>query len=452
VISWRVPALLVGLGGPTLVVCAVLGYAPWLPLGAVAGLVLLLTLFDWVVAAPPGEVTLRRDGPSQVRLGEEATVSLAVTNNAVRVMRAVVRDAWVPSAGAAEPYAHVIDLDPGSTQTIDTVLTPTRRGDRPAVRVTIRSYGLFGLAFRQTSRRTAARITPPWTLRALPEFRSRKLLPEKLARLRVIEGQVVVRGRGQGTEFDSLRDYVIGDDPRAIDWRGSARREHVVVKQWRPERDRRVLCVLDTGRTSAGRIATAAAPLTPEIAGEPRLDLAIDAALLLANLAAYAGDRVDLLAVDTHTHADVTASSKRSLPRLLEAMAGLQPALVETDFGRVVAEVLRRERKRALVVLFTTLDPGAIGEGLMPVLPSLIARHKVVVAAVHDPALDALAARRDGAAAIYTAAAAERGLAELRRVRAALTRYGVQVIDAPAETFASVVADTYLDLKASGKL
>src|SRR4029450_11216196 len=141
-ISWRVPALLVGLGVPTLTVCYVLGYAPWLPLGAVAGLVLLLTLFDWVVAAPPGEVTLRRDGPNQVRLGEEATVSLAVTNNAVRVMRAVVRDAWVPSAGAAEPYAHVLDLDPGSTGTIDTVLTPTRRGDRPAVRVTIRSYGL----------------------------------------------------------------------------------------------------------------------------------------------------------------------------------------------------------------------------------------------------------------------------------------------------------------------
>ena len=451
-ISWRVPALLVGLGVPALIVSAVLGYSPWLPLGVVTALIVVLTLFDWVVAAPPTEVTLRRHGPNQVRLGEEATVSLAVTNNAVRVMRAVVRDAWVPSAGAAAPYAHVLDLDPGTTATIETVLTPTRRGDRPAVRVTIRSYGLFGLAFRQTSRRAAQRMTPPWTLRALPEFRSRKLLPEKLARLRVIEGQVVVRGRGQGTEFDSLRDYVVGDDPRAIDWRGSARREHVVVKQWRPERDRRVLCVLDTGRTSAGRIGTAAAPLTPEIGGEPRLDLAIDAALLLANLAAYAGDRVDLLAVDTDTHADVTASSKRSLPRLLEAMAKLQPALVETDFGRVVAEVLGRERKRALVVLFTTLDPGAIGEGLLPVLPSLIARHTVVLAAVHDPALDALAARRDDAAAIYTAAAAERGLAELRRVRAALTRYGVQVIDAPAETFASVVADTYLDLKASGKL
>jgi uncharacterized protein (DUF58 family) len=114
--------------------------------------------------------------------------------------------------------------------------------------------------------------------------------------------------------------------------------------------------------------------------------------------------------------------------------------------------VLTLERKRALVVIFTALDPGALGEGLLPVLPSLVSRHTVVIAAVHDPALDALAGARSSAGALYTAAAAERGLAELQRVRAALTRYGVHVIDAPAQTFASEVADTYLSLKAGGRL
>jgi uncharacterized protein (DUF58 family) len=152
-----------------------------------------------------------------------------------------------------------------------------------------------------------------------------------------------------------------------------------------------VLCVLDTGRTSAGRIASrAAVDATPDaatFAGEPRLDLAIDAALLLTTLAAHAGDRVDLLAIDTQTHANISAASKRALPRVQAALAPLVPALVETDFGRVAAEVLALERKRALVVLFTTLDPGALGEGLLPVLPSLVSRHTVVVAAVHDPAL-----------------------------------------------------------------
>jgi len=437
-ITWRVPALVAVLGGATLWWVP----APWQVLVAILGLVALLVAVDWVLAAPAGEVALRRSGPTQVRLGESATVALSLTNESVRTMRALVRDAWVPSAGPSEPYAHQLDLDPGETATIETTLTPTRRGDRPAVRVFIRTYGPFGLAFRQTTRRRSAALTPPWTLRALPEFASRRFLPEKLSRLRVIDGQVVTRGRGVGTEFDSLRDYVIGDDPRSIDWRGSARREHVVVKQWRPERDRRVLCVIDTGRTSAGRIGD-----------EPLLDAAIDAALLLATLASHADDRVDLLAIDTETHANVSSSSKRTLlPKLVDAMAPLQPALVETDFGRVVAEVLTIERKRALVVLFTTLDPGALGEGLLPVLPSLVARHTVVVAAVHDPALDALAGSRGDAPVLFTAAAAERGLAELRRVRAALTRYGVHVVDAPAETFASAVADKYLDLKAAGKL
>jgi uncharacterized protein (DUF58 family) len=449
-ISWRTPVALAALGLPTLVVCAVLGASVWIPLGVASALVLVLVLADWAIAAPAGEVTMSRTGPTQIHLGESVTVALSVTNTSVRTMRAMVRDAWQPSAGAARPYAHLVDIDPDNTAVLETVLTPTRRGNRQAVRVTIRSYGPLGFAFRQLSHRRSDQLTPPWTLRALPEFRSRRFLPEKLSRLRVIDGQMVARGRGQGSEFDSLRDYVIGDDPRSIDWRATARREHMAVKQWRPERDRRVLCVIDTGRTSAGRVAAIADPLHCD--GEPRLDYAIDAALLLASLAAHAGDRLDLLAVDTTTHANVSASSKRSLPRLREALSTLQPALVETDFERVVAEVLSLERKRALVVLFTTLDPGALGEGLLPVLPNLVSRHTVVVAAVHDPALEALAAQRQGTAALHTAAAAERGLAELRRVRSALSRYGVHVVDSPAETFASEVADKYLSLKATGRL
>jgi uncharacterized protein (DUF58 family) len=466
-ITWRVPVVAVVLGCLAIGGAGLLDMRPWWPMLWALAAVAVVVALDWLVAAPAGDVEVRREGPTEVRLGDSATVTLRVTNAGVRTMRALVRDAWVPSAGAAPPYAHEMTLDPGETAAIDTVLTPTRRGDRPAARVTIRSYGPLGLAFRQTTGRRSDRITPPWTLRTLPEFRSRRLLPEKLSRLHVIDGQVVTRARGQGSEFDSLREYVLGDDPRAIDWRASARREHLITKQYRPERDRRVLCVLDTGRTSAGRIATSA-PAAPdggrgpagraaitadsEATGEPRLDLAIDAALLLATVAAHAGDRVDLLAIDTQTHATVSTSSKRQLSRLIRALASVQPALVETDFGRVVAEVLGAERKRSLVVLFTTLDPGALGEGLLPVLPSLVARHTVILAAVRDPALDALAAGRDGVAAIHVAAAAERGLAELRRVRSALTRYGVSVIDEPADRFASAVTDRYLLLKATGRL
>ena len=93
----------------------------------------------------------------------------------------------------------------------------------------------------------------------LPRFTSRRHLPEKLAKLRTSRREPAIRGRGQGTEFDALREYVVGDDVRSIDWRGTARRGDVVVRTWRPERYRRVRCVLDTGRTSA-RSGSATSP------------------------------------------------------------------------------------------------------------------------------------------------------------------------------------------------
>jgi len=255
----------------------------------------------------------------------------------------------------------------------------------------------------------------------------------------------VTRGRGQGTEFDNLREYVIGDDVRSIDWRASARAQDVVVRTWRPERDRRVLCLLDTGRTSAARIGD-----------EPRLDAAIDAALLLSVLATRADDRVDLLAADTAIRAKVEGGGHRTkLNRLISAMAALEPALVETDFGLAVAELLRREHKRALVVIFTALDAAPIIEGLLPMLHRLATRHRVVVASVRDPETARLAVLpSSGATAddVHVAAAAELALAERERVRAVLAQLGVIVVDETRELFASKVADVYLALKAAGRL
>jgi len=440
------PAALVALGAFGLALAGLLGAPPgswpWLAAAAIVAVALLVALVDIALAAPPSQLALSRAGERAIWLGESAAVTLTVRNDSPRPLHAQVRDAWVPSAGAT-PYAHTVDLEPGAHVTLETRLTPTRRGDRAAVRVLVRSYGPLGFGYRQPRARTLNARTPPWTLRVYPRFESRRLLPEKLSRLRVLDGAVITRGRGQGTEFDTLREYVIGDDVRSIDWRASARRSDIVVRTWRPERDRRVLCVLDTGRTSAARIGD-----------EPRLDAAIDAALLLAMLAARAGDRVDLLAVDTAVRASVTNPGKRILLwQLVAAMAPLSPALVETDFGLVASEVLRRERKRALVVLFTALEPGALAEGLLPVLPKLAARHKVVVAAVHDPALDALASAPPGGPGdVYAAAAAHRALAERDRVRTALVSYGVDVVDAPVGMFASRVADAYLALKAIGRL
>ena len=421
-------ALVAALG----VLLAPLG-AVWL--WAVAGLLLVGVAVDVALAGRVADLRMERAGATTTRLGESVEVALLVTNGGGRRVRGMLRDAWLPSAGAG-PRAQPIDIPPGERRRLVSTLTPTRRGDRTAAHVTVRSLGPLGLAGRQR------RHQVPWSVRVLPPFASRKFLPEKLARLRQLDGAVALNRRGQGTEFDSLRDFVDGDDVRSIDWRATARRGDVVVRTWRPERDRRLVCVLDTGRTSAARVGDI-----------PRLDAALDACLLLAAVAARAGDRVDLLAADSVVRASVEGASRNDvLPMLVQAMAPLEPALVESDAQLIVAEVLRRERKRALVVLFTSLDAEPIEQGLLPVLAGLTTRHTVVLAAVGDPRVAELAARRGDTEAVYDAAAAERALAERRRVMGQLRRRGVLLVDAPADVFASRVADEYLSLKAAGRL
>ncbi|MDT4948254.1 MAG: hypothetical protein QOJ37_849, partial [Pseudonocardiales bacterium] len=281
----------------------------------------------------------------------------------------------------------------------------------------------------------------PGTLQVLPAFASRRFLPEKLSRLRQIDGAVLVRQRGQGSEFDSLRTYVIGDDVRAIDWRATARSRDLVVRTWRPERDRHIVLAIDTGRSSAARLGD-----------EPRLDAALDACLLLGALAARAGDRVALIAADISVRARLGLASGRDvLPRLVGALAPLEPALVETDPLLLAAEVLRQVSKRSLVVLFSALDTAA-DTGLLPAARVLAARHEVIVASATDPALARLAAARADAGDVYLAAAAELTSAKRAVVVEQLGALGAHVVQAPTEVFASHVADTYLDLKAAGRL
>lgn len=412
----------------------------WIGIALVTGAVLAAVAVDLVLAAPVRGLRFGRGGDTTVRLGEPATVELTVTNPSGRPLRGLLRDAWAPSAwrpGTAETASrHTLALPGGERRRITTVLTPTRRGDHHAHRVTVRSLGPLGLAGRQGSHLV------PWTVRALPPFASRKHLPSRLARLRELDGRTSVLTRGQGTEFDSLREYLPGDDVRSIDWRASARRNTVAVRTWRPERDRHILVVLDTGRTSAGRVGDA-----------PRLDAALDAALLLTALATRAGDRVDLLAHDSRKRVAVAGSSAHEvLPAFTNAMAGLEPALHETDMRSLVATALKMAPHRSLIVLLTGLDAAPVEDGLRPLLPMLTKRHEVVLASVADPRLDVLAAGRGTLEAVYGAAAAEQTRADRRATAERLGRHGVTVLDAPPARIAPALADSYLALKAAGRL
>jgi uncharacterized protein (DUF58 family) len=390
---------------------------------------------DCVLAGGVRQLRAARSGDTRILLGQPGAVTLTIGNPGRRALRGVVRDAWPPSAGAAPDRAAV--LIPGGGQAIlTTTLVPQRRGDRPAGRVTVRSLGPLGLAGRQAS------LTVAWSVRVLPPFLSRRHLPEKLAQLRQLDGQHRSLVRGPGTEFDSLREYVAGDDVRSIDWRSSARRADVVVRTWRPERDRRIIIVLDTGRTSAGRVA-----------GLPRLDTSMDAALLLAALAVRAGDRVDLLAVDRQLRARVVGAGRGEvLAALTSAMAVLEAELTESDYGVMASAVLATARQRCLVVLLTDLSPAALTAGLLPRIGLLSARYRLLIGAVSDPRVAQLAAGRGDAEAVYAAGAAARVRADRARISALLRRRGVEIVDAPPDQLPPALADAYLRLKAAGQL
>ena len=355
-----------------------------------AGLLLVVVLVALDVLLAPSHTTLSvvRRPVGRTRQGDATTTTLEVTTGSRRV-RGLLRDAWQPSAGATG-NRHPLDLAPASRVVLTSELRPVRRGDLTADRVTVRTTGPLGLAARQGS------IEVPGSMRVLPAFPSIRHLPSRLARLQELDGRAAVRVRGQGTEFDSLREYVLGDDVRSVDWRASARTRSVVVRTWQPERDRRVVLVLDTGRISAGRVDDM-----------PRLDSAMDAALLLGPLAGRAGDRVSFVAGDLGVRSRSRAPTGAT-PSGPPGRDGPAPTRARRDqLARLIGAVESFGRQRALVVLLTPLEPSAVESGLLPLVGPLTRRHKVVLASVRDPEIDRLAGRRGDARATYNAAAAE---------------------------------------------
>lgn len=407
----------------------------WWTLLAMFVLWALVVLVDAFRAANPASIRVRRESPVQVRLGRSATGRLLLTNPTSRPGRLEVRDAWNPTAGLAAQRSTVL-VPSLERRAIAQIFTPTRRGEHSSRALLISSRGPWGLA-----RRTAP-ADAPGRLLALHPFGSRRHLPSRVQRLREIEGLAAVHQRGQGTEFDSLRDFVDGDDVRSIDWRATARRRSVVVRTWRPERDRHVLIVVDTSRTSASRLGEST-----------RLDAAFDAALLLTALAGQAGDRVDLLCIDRIAHVSVLGSTRtKVLHDVVAATAAVDPALVETDWELAAAAIAERSRRGSLVVLVTPVEASVMHTGLLPVAARIAKDHPLVVASVADPALEQLAAGRGDIESVYRAAAAERARAERTGVSRAFERVGAHVVDAAPDHAPQALADTYLALKAAGRL
>ncbi len=302
---------------------------------------------------------VQRDRCRSVRLGEPARRQRwCWPTPAGGRLRGVRARRLAASAGAGDPRQPRGRARRASGAGWSRRCSPTRRGDRTAPGTSpSAAVGPLGLAARQ------ATLPAPRTAAGAAAVHLPPAPALRLARLRELDGRTALRcaarapssTRCASTSSATTSAPSTGGPPRAA--------ADVVVRTWRPERDRRVLIVLDTARTVGGRVGDA-----------PRLDAAMDAALLLAALAARAGDRVDLLAIDRRVRARVRGPPARPslLPALVDAMAPLEPDLVEADWPAIVGAVASRDSTAALAGRAAHLArPAAMEEGLLPVLDRL---------------------------------------------------------------------------------
>lgn len=426
---------LTALGVLPVVLFGSLGAHPWAVLGGWLLLITALVTLDSLAAANPRAVAVTRHLPDRARRGEQVDAILVLRNLGSRRLLGTVRDAWQPTAGVASSQSRVT-LPAGEARRQTVQLFPRRRGELRSEFVMVRSLGPLGLAGRQAKHDVPGRVT------VLPEFKASKHLPSRLARLRELDGNTSVQIRGQGTEFDSLREYVRGDDVRSIDWRATARSTTTMVRTWRPERDRHVVILVDTGRTAAARVGDGT-----------RLDASLEAALLLGALASQGGDHVHLLMVDRAIRARVTGvDGARLLAAMSEAMAPVHARLVDTDWKAAFASVRTVTTRPSLIVVLTAQDSLAGARGFLGALPQPGRATTLLVASATDGALDALARDVRVRESVYLAAAAERTILEAELVADAVTRAGGEALSADPESLPPRIADRYLALKAAGRL
>ncbi|MFT5563441.1 MAG: hypothetical protein ACI970_000153 [Myxococcota bacterium] len=409
------------------------------PLGYVfAALVIGAAIGDAALTVAPWKVPIARQVQSVIVLGRSAAVRWTLRcMPRHRGTRVWVTDAFAPSLGATA-RRHEVVVTRGAQAVMQDTLTPWRRGTFHLDAVSVRVLGPLGLTTRQHTR------SIPDQVQVHPAFPSRDATLLRLERERLLTaGNRLTRSLGGGTEFDHLSEYRYGDDVRRVDWSATARMGHPVVRRYQIERDRTVLVLLEHGRASA-----------TVVAGTPRLDHGMDAAMALLTAAMEVGDRGGLLSYAGAVSGTVAPARRTDqVARAARALHLLEPELVEADHRRAFAAAVVQQRRRALLVIITDLGAAAAIEGLTSSLPVLTARHEVVVASVTDPLVTAVADHSpDDVLAAHHAAGAARVLARREHAAATVRGLGARVVDAPPLAVAEQLVDVYLDLKGRGRI
>ena len=385
------------------------------------------------------DLDVEREAPFTLGVGDSGQGRYLVRSHWGRPLRLTLFDAFPVAHVAVRGAHHALELSPRGTGELPFALEGRTRGEASLGPVALRVRTPVGLVARTLRYHPGDRVVVAPSLAGVRRFRW-LAVHQRLAAAGVRDA----RRRGEGRSFARLRDYVPGDDPRHIDWKATARRGHTITREFTIEQSQTVYVLVDAGRSMT------------QFAGEfPRFEYALSAALVLADVAASAGDRVGAMVFDDRIRALVPAQrGMAALQAMRSALVPVQPSLAEPDYAAAFRALAQRQRKRALVVLITdVLEPRA-ARALLAHLTRGASRHLAVVVALQNEALITAAAvpSAGGADVVYESAAAAELLAERATALQRMRDAGVVVLDVAPDAMAAAVVSQYLELKARGAL
>jgi uncharacterized protein (DUF58 family) len=402
------------------------------------GLFVLLWLQDLLRLPKPGELELQRVWRSAPSLGVRSKISVELRNFGQRAIFASVTDE-TSRALRREPPVVQLAAPAGGTATAEYEILPAQRGDLPIGRFYVRYQSALRLAERWAVAETSASV------RVLPNLEQAKQQTLYLIRTRqVAMERRRKRLRGLGREFESLREYRTGDEFRNISWTATARRSKLITRVFQVERSQTVWIVLDAGRLLREQIVHNGSSLRLS-----KLDYAVDAALALAQVAMHSGDRVGLLAYGREIQQNRNAGRGAThLHSLVESLALVRAEPYEADHGRAAHALLSEQHRRSLIVWITDLAETAGTPDVVEYALQMTRRHLVLFAAVGQPDLNELVARRpESEEEMFRYIAAieivQRRELLLRRLR----QRGVLAMELMPGALAVSLVNQYLDIK-----
>lgn len=409
-----------------------LGLAMLLTLGW-DSLVLLLTVIDGL-RVKPDRVKVERLPIDRLSIGRDNPIDLKVeTGDQAAVLK--IRD-YFPQAFAATPELLQVVVPAKQQEALTYTVNPRQRGEYNWGPIQVRQLGRWGLAWHDW------RIPQAQAVAVYPDLIGLRALSIRLTLQNT--GNIRRAQRlGMGTEFAELREYNVGDDPRLIDWKATARRSRLLLRVLEPEQEQTLIVLLDSGRL-----------MTAQIKGIARFDWGMNAALSLALAGLSRGDRVGMGVFDRQLHTWIPPErGKNQLSKLIERLTPLQPTMLEPDYSGAVATVTSQQTRRALVVLITDVVDKTASAELLSAMARLAPRYLPFCVTLRDPLVDVQAQTLTAdIPSSYARAVALDLIAQRQVALETLKRKGGLVLDAPAHQMTEQLVDRYLQLKARSQL